>query len=1172
MRLKKMTISGFKSFADKTILSLDGQITSIVGPNGCGKSNVVDALRWVIGESSAKQLRGASMSDVVFNGAGNRSPLAKASVELLLDNSSRKVLGEYAAFNEIAIRREVSLDGQSQYSINGVVARRRDVIDLFLGTGLGSRSYSVIEQGMINQIIEAKPEEMRSHIEEVAGISKYKERRRETANRMQRTNDNMERLNDICQSVDKQLRHLERQAKTAERYQGFKQELTQCQAQFRALGWQSQDLAIQAQQTKLYQHQATLEAQNAALNGHTLEIERSRLEEAGASEAYQAAQKNFYAFDADIARHEQQIAGIKENRSRWSAELEGIAASMGQVGEKKKQQQLLVDQISEFLKGHQPAMEGLSASYKAAQETSSEIKSQLRCIQETWDDNQLSLSESQRTLEVSRAKLEHREREKIQYKDQITRLSSEIVQLESEEFEQSLQKHAQEKNAIEMDLSDSHQKLSHVKDQIRSLRESISASKQSLPPQRRKLADLKANLQALEAIKYAHSDNGLGEKRQHWLTENNLDQHHSLLEDIQVNSGWEVAAEMVLGAFFDAVCAEPIDDFGRWRDSIPAGVTLLKSPQDLANNTYDHNHSWQTLCSQISSPWNAMPSLKGVFIANSREEAMQAIASLAPSESIITQDGLWVSPLWIRQAKVLDNEDTMIARQGKIDALKVQISKENDLLERLESDLETSEVQLTDAQAQAEVFREKEKDLSTRMATVVAKIQSLEQSQRSNHSRCESLKGRQSTLTSKIDEINAQTQDFEATIDSLQHEVLALENKKQSIRDQLDDKTLAYQESEEVLKDSFRAQEKHQLLLSTKTNEKQVVEASLAQLCQQETELEQRRLVLNKQLSHSGEISLEDIEAQLQQMLNQRASSEEVMLKASSDWEGKKNHLHALDLKYKETQGLITELSKEVESFNLKVETLKVRRQTFSEQLEEMGLSAERVLETIDEDICSDELGDAIDKLQSKMNKLGPVNFSAIEDCKSLRERKSYLDTQYQDLSEALVLLDDAIRKIDVETKNKFKSTFDVLNHYFKELFPQVFGGGYAELYLTDDDVLNSGVGIKAQPPGKKNSRIQMLSGGEKAMTAVALVFALFKLNPAPICILDEVDAPLDDANVLRFCDLLKAMAEKVQLIVISHNKITIESSQRLMGVTMSEPGVSRLVSVDVEQAVAIAQ
>lgn len=1168
MRLKNITISGFKSFPDKTTLSLDGQVTAIVGPNGCGKSNVVDALRWVIGETSAKQLRGSSMSDVVFNGTSSRAPLAKASVELLLDNTSKKLLGEYAAFNEISIRREVGRDGYSQYKINGVGARRRDVIDLFLGTGLGPRSYSVIEQGMISQIIEAKPEEMRAYIEEVAGISKYKERRRETLNRTRHTNENMERVNDMCESVEKQLRHLQRQAKAAERYQTLKRDEQQLQADFRGIRLRDQYHDVRQSEVVLNEKQTLIDKHKATEQHLSLEMEKAHLQELESSDLYQASQKQFYAFDANIARMEQQISSIEENRKRWQLDLEQVLSSQEQVDAQLEEQDILLTQVNEFLTSHAPALVSLKEVFLSSEKRHKGQKDTVQVIQAKWDDVQLSCAEHEKNIQISRTKLEHYATEKSNIEEQENRLNQELEQLNPAEFDQQLVNLSQQVDRLKTDLNSKKNQREICQKNIIGQREVNQAIKHALPNLRRNLAEAQAQHKALEALKQAALDH-YGEQTQRWLQENDLTQAPCLLEEIQVEKGWEIAFEMVVGHSFDALC---VDDLSKWQEAnttFPPGLMLMSKPSSPASPS---GFSADTLASKVKAPWSDLLVLQHIWVANDIATAKALLADIPSNGSVITIDGLWISHTWLRQAKVLKQEESLVARQARIDDLAKDIQAQVVIVEDKESELEQGESALVELQQNMDILREQEKHLSSQHARLSAEVLAVEKQRGQAQQRVDQSRHQLDSLGEKKQSCLHNQHAAQTMLDENQNILASLQDKKIEQKNLLEEAELELQETQDQLNQSYREHEKHSLSLSSKQQEQHVLKQSFEQLSKQAEQLKQRSAHLNNQLNNEEQNALESLQNQLQALLVKRSEADQNMQAAQENWNSKQVHHQSLAQQIKEMNQTIQSVAQKIESLKIQIESSRVRQQTLEEQLVEMNKDPKVIIEQLPDDLTIELCEKEITQVQNKIQRLGPINLAAIEECKVLSQRKSYLDSQYADLSEALALLDDAIRTIDRETKAKFKATFTALNAHFKDLFPKVFGGGQAELFLTDDDVLVAGVGITAQPPGKRNSRIQMLSGGEKAMTAVALVFALFKLNPAPICILDEVDAPLDDSNVSRFCSLLKQISHTVQLIVISHNKVTIESAERLMGVTMSEPGVSRLVSVDVKQAVAMAE
>ena len=729
MQLKHIKLSGFKSFVDPTKISFPTNMVGVVGPNGCGKSNVIDAIRWVLGELSAKNLRGESMVDVIFNGSEKRKASGQCSIELLFDNSSAKIGGEYASFNEVSIKRVMTRDAQSDYFINNTKCRRKDVQDIFLGTGLGPSSYAIIEQGMVSKLVSAKPDELRTHIEEAAGVSKYRERRRETESRIKRTKENLSRVKDIRDEISRLIKRLENQAKAAEKYKTLKKEKSQIEIDIAIL------FSLEAKnnrddlQKKLDSLNRDLQIKNAESETIQSQIDQYRTENESVLSEYENAQKNFYSIGAEIAKREANLQNISK----------------------------------------------------------------------TENETKFKLEKANQNLEEAKAS---------------------------------------EKNFDELSPSE---KAMHILDEIIFI----------------------------------------------------LKKHHfrSLIEK----------------------------------------TTQLK-------------------------------------------QLLAEILNIASAQS-----------------KSLTEE---------------YLSRKNDLIEQIDD--------------------------------------------------AEKLKG---SIEEEMKAFVSQSSDAETIL-------IALRQKQSKFNEDL-------------------------------------------------RELENKKSIVD---------------------LDSRA------------------------------------LAEKVTNIRLDLKTYEINLENSNQKIKKAGIKIENIDFKDYEGQSISDLEDKLTDVDSKIIRLGAINLAAPDEIEEESKRKEELDKQYDDLIEALEKLTGAIKKIDNETKTIFKDSFDAVNIKLKEVFPKLFGGGIAELTLTDDDPLHAGVILMARPPGKKNSSISQLSGGEKALTALALVFAIFDLNPAPFCLLDEVDAPLDDLNTLRFINMVEEMSKSVQFIFITHNKVSMERSDFLMGVTMQEAGVSRMVSVDVNQALELAE
>ena len=820
MRLNSIKLSGFKSFVDPTSVTFPSSMSCIVGPNGCGKSNVIDAVRWVLGESSAKNLRSDSMTDVVFNGSSSRKPVSKASVELFFDNKEGRIGGEFSSYSEISVRRSLELDGQSNYYLNGTSCRKKDITDVFLGTGLGPRSYAIIEQGMISQLVSAKPEEMRGYIEEVAGISRYLERKKETESRIKRTKENLSRLEDLREEISRLLFKLQRQAKAAEKYHELRKDETRAQLLLLVSKWRDVSLILEAKEKEVKEQELKVEKINLEKNTSDGEIIKLRAHQIELQTALDKVQQEFYSFGADISRTEQEIS-LKKERSK-------------EINEKISTNNMLIESKTSDI-------EDLDSEKSIGLKELTAIENELNSLKE-GNDQETNAAEAQK-IEASWLVF-------ITQTKTILTSFSELIRI--------IKTKASKNESIEEHML--------------------------------KIESLEGDLNQLES--------------------------------------------------------EP--------------VKLTKLTQD--------------------------------FLINSSEGAKQ------------------------QRINLIDKTDKYTSLQAKL----ASINAENSLLTNKLKDLELENINL--------------------------------------HKESDDLREPINIIQQKLDNL---------------------------------------------LSDRLKVEDN--LLQSRKAIEE--CNASIHKIEREKIEKEQAAITLRELL----------------------------------------------------------------ENLRLERQASKIEQSNIEEQVIELKGELDKIRSELDDDKSVDEYSSDLESIELKISRLGAINLAAMEEYDQESERKELLDGQHNELVEALETLERAITKIDKETRTTFKDTFDKLNKSLSQSFPKLFGGGHAELIMLGDDLLTCGIGISARPPGKKNASVSQLSGGEKALTAIATVFAFFELNPAPFCLLDEVDAPLDDLNTMRFIDLVDEMSQRVQFVYITHNKISMEKSKHLMGVTMQEPGVSRMVAVDVDQAVQMA-
>lgn len=1165
MLLQKIKLSGFKSFVDPTPVLIPSSLVGIVGPNGCGKSNVIDAVRWVMGESAASQLRGESLTDVIFKGSSNRQPVNQASVELHFDNSDMSLGGEYASYAEIVIRREVSHDGLSNYYLNGTRCRRKDISGVFLGTGLGPRSYSIIQQGTVSRLIEAKPEELRQYLEEAAGISKYKERRKETAKRIRHTRENLERLADIRMELEKQLAHLQRQANAAERFKVLQHEQTQAKSQCHALKWQAITMQVEELSGKLETQETGLQQKIAKVREVEANIESSRVGHAESIEVFNEVQSRYYQAGGEIGKIEQTIKHQNERNQQLNFDFEQAQSHWQELSETLDQDREQIKTLEQELVENRPQLESANEQAEQAQMSLEEAQETMYAWQERWNEFSELASKSSQVAEVEQSKIR-------QYEERIRSLHSKIERAETElstiEFttleagvgslKANLTQAQQQSENTRNELQQITGQIDVKRNVIQSLAHDIDNSKRTC----QKLLGQQASLEALQEAALGQKDSSVKQ----WLETQSLSQHSRLAQKLQVRDGWDKAVETVLGDYLQAVCVDDaLANFAKHFDGFKKGQMSLVLSQSTQSSFADDCLAAKVTCDIL------LEQLANVYIAETLEQAIAKQATLASTESVITRDGVWLGKTWARISREKDESAGVISREQDLRKVRQDIAE-------IEKTITSQQEALSQAQEVLDAFVEKRDDLQEQANVRRSELAKVEAEIRIRQSQLQQVQSREQRLQKEITEQKDECAELESQLEEARliwQDALSSLEQHATQRDQLNSEKESNAQRLQQWRDtaSQHKHAAHQLEISLQSTQTrlQSLQQTVERLAQQFNNLNARKEQLEHALSNS-ETPLEELEQQRQALLEQRVVVEEELNKARILMNELDGNVSRYERERHSAEDAVQNVRGSMEGARLEVEGLSVRRQTISEQLEEMGLVASDVLEAIEEPLSVEQLEEQLAHIERRISRLGPINLAAIDEYEEKAERKAYLDSQDADLESALTTLENAMDKIDRETRQKFKDTYETVNASFKILFPKIFGGGSAFLELTGTDLLDTGVTVMAHPPGKKNSTIHLLSGGEKTMTAIALVFSIFQLNPSPFCMLDEVDAPLDDANVVRFCNLVKEMSAKVQFIVITHNKVTMEMMHQLMGVTMHEPGVSRIVSVDVEQAAVLAE
>jgi chromosome segregation protein len=1170
MRLKQIKLAGFKSFVDATTVTLPGNRCAVVGPNGCGKSNIIDAVRWVMGESSAKQLRGENLTDVIFNGSNTRKPNNAASIELIFDNSDGRIGGEYAAYADIAIRREVSRDGQSNYLLNGTRCRRRDIQDIFLGTGFGPRSYSIIEQGMISQLVEAKPEELRVYLEEAAGISKYKERRRETHNRIKHTRENLERINDIREELGRQLDRLQRQAQAAERYRTLKTEESLLNAQLYVLRYQALKEGLGQREQKIAALEVDLEKAIAEQRHVEAQIEGQRKGFSEQTENVNGVQERFYKLGSQITHTEESLQFNRRRLVQLNEELERArkrsAEANQQVTSDDEQIQRMQAEVAEL----QPQAEALATADQSVQGALADLENQNKQWQQRWDSFNQEFSANEQEAQVQTSRIEYLQQLIARLNNraqELTRLASDQPKQEGQLVEQM----ALEIDGLETQSRSLDELMAECREELSVARQATQGLEQSLESARGQVQELRQQSANLQAIQDAALGSHVPEA-ENWISDNDLSSAQRLGQNLSVVPGWEGAVESVLGRFMQALQVDDLTGFAGTLSQLAEGdLALVESRATDAVDARNEALALPTVRSLLRDRSLAGSSLLyGVFAAESAEVALSKRQQLAPGQSIITREGFWVGPDWMRALHDADQTQGIIERGRAIESLALEI-------EEAEAQLATLVDQRQEARVQVETLEAKREELQRQANELNQSLSDRRTDHGVTRVKLEEAAARQEQLRKESAEVAEQLAQEKSRLEQTRSALAIAETvrSEQSVvkadlteqREQLGERLQRGRDSARASRDKFHAVnvrlESVQSQLTVSLTARERVRTQQSQLADQMKGVQQG--------IEESQRPIPELETQLKEQLASRVGVEEELKQARANLETLESGIRALEAQRGKVSESVAKVREGLEDERVQRQGMAVQENNVLEQLGATGHELEVVQQGMPEEASETAWVEEIERMSRRIQRLGAINLAAIEEFDTESERKNYLDAQAADLEEALDTLLDVMQKIDKETRVRFKETFDAVNTKLGELFPKVFGGGSATLELTGDDMLDTGVTLMARPPGKKNSSIHLLSGGEKAMTAVALIFAIFHLNPSPVCLLDEVDAPLDDMNVTRFAALIREMSESVQFLVITHNKITMEMADYLMGVTMHEAGVSRLVSVDVDAAAALA-
>lgn len=1174
MRLKKLKLAGFKSFVDPTHVLFPSNRVGVVGPNGCGKSNIIDAIRWVMGEVSAKTLRGSTMSDVIFNGSSNRKPIGQASVELVFDNTDTRLTGEYSQYAELSVRRVVSRDGQSNYYLNGTRCRRKDIADVFMGTGLGARSYAIIGQNTISQMIEAKPDDLRLFIEEAANISKYKDRRADAQSRMENTRDNLARVSDIREELGKQVIRLERQAAAATQYNELKQETQQLHLECDVTRWKQWHQSLEKQESIILNLQTQLEACITQRHELNEKIARIKAEHQIAAEAHQQKQAVYYQLGIESARLKESITNHNQQHQQLLANRNRVESDLKYAIERLEKEENNFKALSEQVNTLIPLLAELSQKKEITERSLNQSEIEKQNWQKEWDKFTQAAAVSNQKLLVVQTQMSHADKAIQQAEERLKQLDKDKATLENPiELEAVIIELEKEEQRLKQSWEGLKHAVEIATQSILNHRKQNEQNQRNVDAAQKKLQQMQGDLTALQALQEA----ALGKKEEtlkQWLKQQSFADSSRLAQHLEVAEGWDKAVEHILGNRLQGFCVENFSQLGNLDELT---TSLSKGECTFINfsvsaQSYSPSAELKPLLDKIKLSENLsgiQSWFKGIYIADNLERAKSLLSFLNDDESIVTREGAWLGKNWLQWSRGKQVHHGILQREQDIRNLIQQIEHQKQEWEDAKRAYEEARIAISTHENNREKLNADAQSMHQKWLNHTAQI-------RIKKNQLETLQERHKHLQKNIENQQHSLKQAVAQKETLQSEYqsAAEEAKKnEQIREQ-------WNQSREEL---YKKYDTCRTLLQRARDEWHACDIKLTRLKTEHSAL-QKNIVREQE----NKVSLEKRREQTSARIQQTQATENEL---ASQWENiSKKHatenaavkeanqiLKNLDEQLKNNEQAYVQfetqtnmLQAQLEKKRLDAQTLKVKCENIEEGLAPLNIKIRDFLEQIPEEVNIPAWEKRINALNNKIQELGPINLAALEEFKTESARKKELDEQYEDLVNALETLEAAIQSIDAETRTRFQETYQQINEAFQNLFPRLFGGGRATMELTDTDCLEAGVTIMAQPPGKRNSSIHLLSGGEKAMTAIALVFAIFQLNPSPFCLLDEVDAPLDDVNVGRFCTMVKEMSEQVQFIFITHNKVTMELATHLSGITMHEPGVSRLVAVDVDEAVSL--
>ena len=1169
MRLNSIKLAGFKSFVEPTNFLLPGQLVGVVGPNGCGKSNIMDAVRWVLGESRASELRGESMQDVIFNGTTTRKPASRASVELVFDNADHRAGGQWSQFGEIAVRRVLTRDGTSSYFINGQPVRRRDVQDVFLGTGLGPRAYAIIGQGTISRIIESRPEELRLFLEEAAGVSKYKERRRETENRLADTRENLTRVEDILRELNANLDKLEKQAEVAQRYNTLSAQATLKQQQL----WFLRRAESEAEQNRVRAETQdaalALDSQLAKLREIESGLETIRQAHYAAGDQVNQAQGRLYEASTEVGRLEAEIRFVVEGRRRVEQRLLALNEQALQWATRRDTAAGELDALAAQTVDGAEQSELLAARLEDQAGQLPELEDALRLAQDAANAQRASVSQVQQQIQVLAAEQRSIEEQSRQLQNRAERLNTDRQAL-SVPDETRLQQ-LQEQLALAQETAEVAQaRLLELQDTVPQLDEARRKQQQGVNQESARQADVSARLEALRALQEKVRTDG---RLQPWLERHGLTHLQGLWSRIHVEPGWESALEAALRERLGALEVSRLDMVrALGEDAPPVKLTFFSPPAAVAPGAAGGLPRLADLLRLHDAGQRALLSgwLQGCYTADSLEQALALRGELAPGEWLFVRSGHAVGAHSVSFYAPDSEQAGLLARAQEIENLDKQLRAQALIADETRASLMRAEAAYAEASQRLQLLRREASESQSRAHDLQVETLRLNQLAEQARARGAQIAADRAEVDAQLDDLQERRVTAEARFDELDMQLADTQERHAQLDERVGLAQRRLGEGREQQRSLEREAQEAAFALRS-------LEARRAELARAiETAAQQAELVrLETEKAHDELTRLTDAAAQggLQDALAAKLACEQALGARRSEYDDLTARLRASDEGRLQLERALEPLRQRITEVQLREQAARLGFEQYSQLLADAQADLAALAASVEAGaVRLTGLQSEIDRLNREIAALGAVNLAALDELGVARERQQFLNAQSADLNEAMTTLEDAIRKIDGETRELLSGTFNTVNEHFGKMFPELFGGGNARLVITGDEILDSGVQVIAQPPGKKNQTIHLLSGGEKALTAIALVFAIFQLNPAPFCLLDEVDAPLDDANTERYARLVTSMSRETQFLFISHNKIAMEMAEQLIGVTMQEQGVSRIVAVDMDAAVSLAE